>query len=136
MGLLDSVLGSVMGQTGQAGEPGALGGLLANDGGHGGLGGLVDKFNQAGLGEVVGSWIGRGENLPVSADQIRDVLGSDAVGRIASQLGIDPAQASRQLAELLPGVIDRLTPHGTVPEGGLGNAGDLFGMLGGLLHKT
>ena len=120
----------------QGGLANVLGGLLANDGAQGGLGGLVEKFNQAGLGEVVGSWIGKGENLPVSADQIREVLGSDAVGQIAGQLGIDPSQASGQLAELLPGLIDKLTPQGTAPEGGLGNAGDLFGMLGGLLQKT
>ncbi len=137
MGLLDSVMGAVMGQVQQQGGlANVLGGLLANDGAQGGLGGLVEKFNQAGLGEVVGSWIGKGENLPVSADQIREVLGSDAVGQIAGQLGIDPSQVSGQLAELLPGLIDKLTPQGTAPEGGLGNAGDLFGMLGGLLQKT
>jgi uncharacterized protein YidB (DUF937 family) len=109
MGLLDSVLG--------------------------GLNGLAEKFNQAGLGNVIGSWIGHGENLPISADQIASVLGSGALGNIASQLGIDPAQASSQLSQMLPGLIDKLTPHGAVPEGGLGNAGDLMGMLGGLLQS-
>jgi uncharacterized protein YidB (DUF937 family) len=136
MGLLDSVMGAVTsGLQQQGGLTAALGGLLANDGEHGGLGGLVEKFNQAGLGDVVGSWIGHGENLPISAEQLQQVLGSDALGGIASQLGIDPAQASGQLANLLPGLIDKLTPHGAAPEGGLGNAGDLLGMLGGLLQK-
>jgi uncharacterized protein YidB (DUF937 family) len=70
MGLLDSVMGAVMGQVQQQGGVAAvLGELLANDGAGGGLRGLVEKFNEAGLGEVVGSWIGKGDNLPVSADQ-------------------------------------------------------------------
>lgn len=136
MGLLDSVLGSVMGQVSQQGGlAGVLGELLSNDGAHGGLPGLVDKFNQAGLGNVVSSWIGKGENLPISAEQLKDVLGSDAIGAIAGKLGIDPAQASGQLSSVLPGLIDKLTPHGQAPAGGLGNAGDLFGMLGGLLQQ-
>ncbi len=134
MGLFDSVLGAVTGQLQQQGSlSGALGGLLATNGELGGLSGLADKFQQAGLGHVIGSWIGRGENLPISADQISSVLGSDTIGNIANQLGIDPAQASDQLSQVLPGLIDKLTPHGVMPEGGLGNAGDLMGMLGGLL---
>lgn len=134
MGLFDSVLGAVSGQLQQQGGlAGALGGLLGSNGEVGGLSGLADKFQQAGLGDVIGSWIGRGENLPISAEQISGVLGSDVLGRIASQLGVDPTQASDQLSQLLPGLIDKLTPHGAVPEGGLGGAGDLMGMLGGLL---
>jgi uncharacterized protein YidB (DUF937 family) len=101
----------------------------------GGLGGLADKFNQAGLGDVISSWIGKGENLPISADQLSNVLGNDTLSSIASQLGVDPAQASGQLSQMLPGLIDKLTPHGTAPAGGLGNAGDLMGMLGGLLQQ-
>lgn len=137
MGLLDSVMGAVMGQVQQQGGVAAvLGQLLANDGAGGGLRGLVEKFNEAGLGDVVGSWIGKGENLPVSADQLREVLGSDLVGQLAGQLGVDPAQASGQLAELLPGLVDKLTPQGVAPENGLGDTGDLMGMLGQLLQKN
>jgi uncharacterized protein YidB (DUF937 family) len=136
MGLLDSVMGAVMGQVQQqGGVPAVLGELLANDGAGGGLRGLVEKFNEAGLGEVVGSWIGKGDNLPVSADQLKEVLGSDLLGKLAGQLGVDPAQASGQLADLLPGLVDKLTPQGVAPENGLGNAGDLLGMLGGLLQQ-
>lgn len=136
MGLLDSVLGAVAGQMQQQGGlASVLGGLLANNGEMGGLGGLASKFNEAGMGDVLSSWIGKGENLPISAEQISNVLGSDAIGSIAAQLGIDPAQASGQLSQMLPGLIDKLTPHGTAPEGGLGNAGDLMGMLGGLLNR-
>jgi len=136
MGLLDSVMGAVMGQVQQqGGVAGVLGELLANDGAGGGLRGLVEKFNEAGLGEVVGSWIGKGDNLPVSADQLKEVLGSDLLGKLAGQLGMDPAQASGQLADMLPGLVDQLTPQGVAPENGLGNAGDLLGMLGGLLQQ-
>lgn len=136
MGLFDSVVGAVMNEVAQqGGMASALGGLLANDGEHGGLDALVAKFSQAGLGDVVNSWIGHGANLPISADQLSGVLGSDAVGAIASRLGVDPAQASGQLAQLLPGLIDRLTPHGALPAGGLGNADELMGMLGGLLNR-
>jgi uncharacterized protein YidB (DUF937 family) len=136
MGLFDSVLGAVSGQLQQQGGlANVLGSLLAADGGQGGLGGLVEKFNQAGLGEVVASWIGKGENLPISADQIAGILGSDTVASVARQLGIDPAQAAGQLSQMLPGLVDQLTPNGTLPQGGLGNAGDLMGMLGGLLRR-
>ncbi len=136
MGLLDSVMGAVMGQVQQQGGVAAvLGELLANDGQGGGLRGLVEKFNEAGLGEVVGSWIGKGDNLPVSADQLKEVLGSDLLGKLAGQLGVDPAQASGQLADLLPGLVDKLTPQGVAPENGLGNSGDLLRMLGGLLQQ-
>jgi uncharacterized protein YidB (DUF937 family) len=151
MGLLDSVLGAVTGQTSQAsagGLSGLLGmvasnpqllqevtGLLGNDGSHGGLGGLVDKFQQAGLGHLISSWVGSGQNLPISADQLNQVLGSDALAGIAGKLGIDPQQAAGQLSQLLPGLIDHLTPQGQAPQNGLGNAGDLLGMLGGLLRR-
>ncbi|MDZ4145716.1 MAG: YidB family protein [Burkholderiales bacterium] len=148
MGLLDSILGAVTG--GQAAQPGpgglgGLGGLgallpivtslLANDSAQGGLGGLMEKFNQAGLGNVMQSWVGKGENLPISGDQLGNVLGGDLLGQLAAKMGVDPAQASGQLSQMLPGLIDQLTPHGAAPEGGLGNAGDLMGMLSGLLHK-
>ncbi len=134
MGLLDSVLGVVSNELNQQGGlTQILGGLLANNSELGGLGGLVAKAQQAGLGDVVQSWIGHGQNLPISADQISAMLGNDTLGNIASQLGVDPTQASGQLAQVLPGLIDKLTPGGVAPAGGLGNAGDLMGMLGGLL---
>ena len=136
MGLFDSVMGAVSGQLSQQGGlANVLGGLLANNGETGGFSGLAARFHQAGMGDLLSSWIGKGENLPISAEQIERVLGSDAVGNIASKLGIDPAQASAQLSQMLPGLIDKLTPNGVAPEGGFGNAGDLLGRLGGLLHR-
>jgi uncharacterized protein YidB (DUF937 family) len=138
MNLLGNILGQVLGG-GQA-EGGnnmasIIGGLLSNDGAQGGLGGLVEKFNQAGMGDVVQSWIGKGENLPISADQISQVLGNDGIANIAQQLGLGNGDAAGQLSEMLPGIIDKLTPGGEAPSGGLGNLGDLAGMLGGLLKR-
>ena len=140
MGMFGNILGAVLGNMGQqGGAAGALasvaGSLLANDGDQGGLGGLVGKFEQAGLGNVVSSWIGSGQNLPISADQLQSVLGSDAVSGIAAKLGINPADAMGQLSTMLPGLVDKLTPNGAAPAGGLGNMGDLAGMLSGLLAK-
>ena len=161
MGLLDSVLGAVMGgqQGGQqaqaGGSAGGLGGLggiigmvasnpqlmqvvtgmLSNDGGHGGLGGLMAKFQQAGLGDAASSWVGHGENTPVSGDQLTNVLGADTMAGLAEKLGVSQGDAAGQLSSILPGLIDKLTPHGEAPAGGLGNAGDLMGMLGGLMQK-
>jgi uncharacterized protein YidB (DUF937 family) len=160
MGLLDSVLSAVTGgQQAQAGSGGGMGGLggiggllgmvasnpqlmqavtgmLGNDGEHGGLGGLVAKFQQAGLGEVVGSWIGNGQNQPVSGDQLTHVLGADTMAGLAAKLGMSQGDVAGQLSNVLPGLIDKLTPHGQAPAGGLGSAGDLMGILGGLLQKS
>jgi uncharacterized protein YidB (DUF937 family) len=95
----------------------------------------VEQFQRAGLGEVIGSWIGTGRNLPVSAEQIGQALGSDTVAQIAQRLGVDPAQAAGQLSHILPEVIDRLTPNGQLPAQTGAGAPDLLGMLGGLLRK-
>jgi uncharacterized protein YidB (DUF937 family) len=140
MSMLGNILGAVLGNVGQQGGStgmiaNVVGGMLANDGEHGGLGGLVGKFQQAGMGDVVSSWIGKGENMPISADQLQNVLGSDAVASIAQKMGLNSGDALGQLSTMLPGLIDKLTPNGAAPAGGLGNMGDLAGMLGGLLGK-
>ncbi len=143
MSLLNTVLGAVMGGAQQSGGAGGnLGALLpvitsmlSNDGQQGGLGGLMEKFNQAGMGDVVGSWVGKGENMPINADQLSQVLGSGAIGDIAAKLGMSQGEAGGALAQMLPGIIDQLTPNGQAPEGGLGGAGDLMGMLGKMLQK-
>lgn len=136
MGLFDTVVGAVSGQLQQQGGlTSVITGLLDNNSELGGIQGLMAKFDQAGLGELIQSWIGNGENLPISGEQMSRVLGSDVVKNIASQLGMDPEQASGQLAQLLPGLINQFTPQGNVPAEGLGNAGDLMGMLGGFLGR-
>ena len=153
MGLLDSVLGSVMGRQQQTGDSSgglsslismvasnpqlmqAVTAMLSNDGGQGGLGGLIAKFQHAGLGDVVGSWVGSGQNQPVSGEQLTDVLGADAMVGLAEKLGMSQGDAAGQLSDILPGLIDKLTPQGLAPAAGLGSSGDLIGMLGGLLQK-
>lgn len=102
-------------------------------GGTNGLGGLVSQFTSKGLGDVIGSWIGTGNNLPVSGDQLKSALGDDTIKNIASKLGMDSNAVTSQLSNLLPQVVDKLTPGGKVPEGDiLGQASDL---LGGLFGK-
>ena len=103
--------------------------MLGNDAAGGGLGGLVAQFNKSGMGDVIGSWISSGQNLPVSGDQLSQVLGSDTIANIARQLGVSHGDAAGQLSQILPQIVDQLTPQGQAPAGGLGNMGDLLGML-------
>lgn len=119
MGLLDQVAGALAG--GQSGGNGAMLETvlqLVNDPRHGGLEGLVRAFQQGGLGEVVNSWVSTGQNLPVSSEQVHNALGDSSMQDIAAQLGLSPEQASGSLAELLPQVVDQLTPNGQLPQGG------------------
>jgi uncharacterized protein YidB (DUF937 family) len=95
-----------------------------------GLGGLVEAFQAKGLGDVVASWIGTGQNLPVTAEQIQSVLGSGIVQQLAARVGLPPEAASALLAQILPQAVDRLTPEGTVPAGGL--LGQVSGLVRGL----
>ena len=119
MGLFDNLAGA-LGQ----GAGAAIGDLLKDQD----LGGVIAGFDKAGLGDVAGSWVSKGANLPVSAEQIRAVLGSGPVAQMAERLGVDPDQAADLIAKTLPQVIDRLTPDGKLPSGG----GGLGGLLGGL----
>ncbi len=140
MGLLDSVIGALGSQNPGGGGGGqgdilsAIIGMLGQQGGGGlgGLGGLVQKFEQAGLGDVAKSWVGTGANQPVSPDQLGGVLGNDTIAGLAKQLGIDPKDALGQLSQMLPQVVDKLTPQGQIPQGDVGALGDLGGLLGGL----
>lgn len=102
-------------------------------GGQGGLQNLINQFNSKGLGDIIGSWIGTGQNKSISADQIQNVIGSEALSGIASKLGINVSDLSGQLSNLLPGVVDKLTPDGKVPEGDLMSKG--MDLLGGLFGK-
>jgi uncharacterized protein YidB (DUF937 family) len=115
MGLLDSVLSAVSGRgdSSSAGNQllGTLSGLLAQSGG---LQGLASKFSQSGQGDAFSSWVGMGENQPVSSNQIQQALGSDQIRAIATKMGVDPNLASQFLAEYLPKIIDKLTPTGKV----------------------
>ena len=102
----------------------------------GGIAGLLEKLKQGGLAEVVTSWIGAGENLPVTGPQLRSALGEEDVNKLASQAGQDADSLLGSLADILPQAIDRLTPDGTVPEDGKGlDLMSVMGMLSGLAKK-
>lgn len=119
MGLFDQVAGALA-----SGEGNGQGGLLQiamqliNDPKIGGLQGLVQSFQQGGLGEIVNSWVSSGQNLPISAEQIQSVLGGSSLQDMAAQLGMSQEQASGSLAEMLPQLVDGMTPNGQLPEGG------------------
>jgi uncharacterized protein YidB (DUF937 family) len=134
MGLLDDLLkqvGTVPGTTGQATAGGANIFSKLNDAlsRQGGVQGLVNLFQEGGLGHVISSWIGTGANLPVSADQLQQVLGGERLSQIASRLGIPAQDAASRLAEILPTLVDKATPGGTLP----GATGDILGKTFGNL---
>lgn len=121
--MLDQILSSFK-QGGPAGSGGPSVSPLAQaalswlQGGGLGLSGLVALFQQKGLGGLVSSWVGTGQNLPLSSDQLTQAVGTDTVHRLAEQAGVPPETATQQLAHLLPSLIDQLTPYGYVPEEG------------------
>jgi uncharacterized protein YidB (DUF937 family) len=138
MGLLDGGTQSLGGQGGQGGGGQAellklVLGMLASDGrgggGGGGLAGLVEQFQAAGLGEQVNSWVGAGQNLPVSPEQLQGAFGADRMSEVAERMGLSTGDLGAQLSQVLPQAVDHFTPDGRLPEGGLGNLGDLLGQL-------
>ncbi len=139
MGLLDDVLGKVKQAVGgSGGEQSNLAnevlGLLSGAGQAGGLQGLIQTFKDKGLGDIVSSWVSTGRNLPISAEQLKNGLGSDLVGQLASKVGLPADVATAKLTELLPTLIDRLTPDGKVPDSGLLQQG--LNLLRSNLPKT
>jgi uncharacterized protein YidB (DUF937 family) len=91
-----------------------------NAGAGGGLGGLLQQLQAAGLGHQADSWVGSGDNEPVTAEQLRNALGPDSVHELAMQAGVSDEEASGGLAALLPELVHQLTPEGRLPadEGG------------------
>jgi uncharacterized protein YidB (DUF937 family) len=100
-GGLGDLLGQVLGGAGSSG---------------GGLGGLLEQLQRTGFREQADSWVSRGANRPISPDAMSQVFGKDGLETIARQAGIRPDEASHGLSELLPEVVDRMTPDGAVPE--------------------
>ena len=144
-----SFLDGLLGGKGGAGGAEALSGVQELIQSQGGVQGLSQKFSAGGLGDIAASWLGKGGNLPISAQQIESILGSGPIGQFAQKLGVSPAQAASVLAMALPIIIDKLTPDGKAENakssvdagdllGGLlggGSGGGLGGLLGGLLKK-
>ena len=134
MGLLDDLKGMASEAAGSGRAPGGgaestISGLLGQGGSA--LPSLLEKFGGGGLGHVAQSWVGKGANLPVSGAQIKSVLGSDVVASVAAKLGLSPEAAADKIAQILPGVVDKLTPDGIVPDPGA-LADKLTGLIKGL----
>ncbi len=129
MGLFDSVAGAVLGKLGgQQGGMAQVAMEMFNN--NGGLSGIVDKFKQGGLSEQVASWVGTGENIAVSPEQISSVMGEGAIADMAAKFGLSPEVLSAQIAQYLPTVVDKLTPNGEVnAESNGGLLSTVLGML-------
>jgi len=108
--------------------------LIANNGQTGGLHGLVEKFQEAGLGNVIRSWISAGPNVALTATQMEKVLGEGHLQQIAEETGYTEHEAAEHLSEMLPDLIDQLTPSGQVPQGGVGNMSALLDHFMGGYH--
>ncbi|MGH7103139.1 MAG: YidB family protein [Acetobacteraceae bacterium] len=121
MGLFDKVAGMVGQAAGGGGVQSQLMGALQSAG-ISGLSGLKQQFEQSGLGAHITSWIGNGQNMPISAGQIEQALGSPAIAAIGAKLGIDTSQVAQLLSQHLPGVVDKMTPDGNVPADAGGGA--------------
>lgn len=121
--LLPIVLGMLANRPGGA-QGGGLGGMLGEllggapggRAGAGGLGQILEQFQRAGFAREADSWVSTGPNAPISPDAVKQVFGDDALSGIARQAGVSEAEASRGLSELLPEVVDRVTPEGRVPD--------------------
>jgi uncharacterized protein YidB (DUF937 family) len=156
MGLLDAILKQAaaggMGAPAGAGAPGSALGSIADlvmrnpqiitaaiallnpkdptVGGSGGLADMASAFNRGGLGDVMSSWIGGGPNKPVDPGALSNVLGSDALSQFAKQAGIGHGDASSVLAQILPELVNHMTPQGQLP-----HANDLESTIGSLLGQ-
>ena len=131
MGLFDSIAGQILGKSG--GQNTLLNSVMSMLGNQnaGGLAGLVDQFKEKGLGDIVSSWVSTGTNLPITPEQIQQGLGSDTIAKLASQAGISPELVSSHLSQLLPKVVDKLTPDGNIPQGDILSKG--MGLLKDLM---
>lgn len=130
MGLLDQVIRSAVGSGTNRGTspimmallallaPRTMAGRSSNvpaSGNVGGLGGLLERFRQGGLEDIMNSWIGTGENKPLSPNQLHGALGRETVDDLSRETGMPRDDLLSQLSNLLPGVVDKLTPHGQLP---------------------
>ena len=137
-GLLGQLLGGMMsGQSGQSGQSSAITGILrqvlaSSEGGSGGVAGLVSQFQAAGFGQQAKSWVGTGQNMPISGDQVGQVFSDDQIKGWAQQAGTTPEAMQNVLAQALPHVVDHMTPGGQVPA----QAPDLSAIVGRLFGNA
>jgi uncharacterized protein YidB (DUF937 family) len=132
-GMLGQLLGGLLGggAQGQTGQPPLVGILEQALAQQGGIGGILAKFQQAGLGEQVNSWVGAGANQPVSPEQVGQALPPEQIAELAGRFGVPPETVQQILAQALPHVVDQATPAGEVPPPS--QTPDLGSLLGGLL---
>jgi uncharacterized protein YidB (DUF937 family) len=104
---------------GGSGRPASTGSQPSSDEGAGGLlgglGGLLDKLQKGGLGNVANSWVGPGQNQPASPGQLGPALGPDIIKTLAQRSGLSEEELTKQLSQILPGIVDKLTPNGRLP---------------------
>jgi uncharacterized protein YidB (DUF937 family) len=134
MSLLDTI-GSMFGNSPQGG--GSQQALVASalefiNNQPGGLNGLIQRFHENGAGEIISSWVGTGENQPISADTLHQVLGSETITNLAAKAGVEPEQVTGLLSQVLPHVVNAATPNGEVPADGKVEPSSLSGALGAL----
>jgi uncharacterized protein YidB (DUF937 family) len=127
MGLLDTLAGTLSTQPGQGANANPAAAVVSEaltliENRPGGLAGLMQSFQQNGLGHLMQSWVGTGQNLPISAAQIQSTLGAECTAKIAQVTGLPQAQVEGHLATLLPQLVDHLTPNGQLPQGDLRGA--------------
>jgi uncharacterized protein YidB (DUF937 family) len=103
-----------------------LASMLGNGSQFGGLAGLLQQFQKAGLGDQAASWVSTGQNLPISPEQLMKVFGGDQMQQMASSVGLDTSAFGGQMSQMLPQVIDMMTPNGELPAAG---ADDPMAML-------
>ncbi|SNB46251.1 YidB family protein [Geobacter sp. DSM 9736] len=122
MGIVDDITGKLgMGKQGSESKEGSLlSGVMEMFSGResGGLQGLISSFQQRGLGDIVSSWVSRGENRPISPDQVKEGMGRDRVQQLAARAGVSEDEAAGDLSRHLPDFVDRMTPDGNVPQSG------------------
>jgi uncharacterized protein YidB (DUF937 family) len=115
MGILDGLLENVLGIGAQQSQGSMLQVALQVLEQNGGLPGIISKFEHGGMADHVGSWVGTGANMPITGAQLQEILGSGSIGEIAQRLGLSHGDASSGLAQVLPNLIDKLTPTGQIP---------------------
>jgi uncharacterized protein YidB (DUF937 family) len=130
MGILDTLLQNVVVGT-QQGQGSMLQVALQLLQQNGGLPGIISKFEHGGMADHVGSWVATGANMPISGAQLQEILGSGSIGEIAQRLGMSHGDASSGMAQVLPQLIDALTPAGQIPA----DHGDIVERARALLDK-
>ncbi|MFD3552515.1 YidB family protein [Streptomyces goshikiensis] len=113
--ILGALLGALMG----GGGAGGGGAQAAGGGGSNPLGGLMDMLTKSGLADQAQSWLGKGDNQPVSGAQIAEALPDATLQTVAEQTGVSPQEAADQIARSLPTAVDKLSPQGQLPSGSL-----------------